>query len=196
MADQPNFMLTPLRGVIFNDFTVQTPFVQRMSSDLSQSIARYGFDPLKTTLGRFQYGLGVDAAPNAFSYGGMRDMASLLQFPSATASPAAPRRRRRRKRKATSTVRKRRTARGRGRKSTVARGGARRRRKARKTRRRTTKSTTRRRRHRTTKRTSAGRRRKAKKRRTTRTKRCTTRRTTRRKQRTLPSAAVNSDYMF
>ncbi len=196
MADQPNFMLTPLRGVVFNDFTVQTPFVQCMSSDLSQSIARYGFDPLKTTLGRFQYGLGVDAAPNAMSYGGMRDVASLLQFPSTTASPAMPRRRRRcRKRKATSTVR--RTTRRRGRKSTVGQGGARRRRKARKTRRRRmTKSTTRRRRRRTTKRTTAGRRRKAQKRRTTQTKQCTTRRTTRRKRRTLPSAAVNSDYMF
>ncbi len=133
-STQPGFMVQTPHPNIFNDYSVQGPFVSRMSSSLSQAISRTGMDPLRSTIGRWEYGLGGGG-------GGARSLDSILSFPAEVPTATNTVRRWRKttkRRKTTKKTQRRKTGAGRSAKKTTRGAGGKRRKKRRKATRKTT----------------------------------------------------------
>ncbi len=123
--DGPSFILTTLPPEIFNDFTIQKPFIAQMSSSLSNAISRTGLDPLKTPLGRWQYGMGASQCGEGG--GGARGLDSILTFPSVNTSASALTRIKRKRKKSVKKKKTKRKGAGKRKKAPVAKRGGRRR---------------------------------------------------------------------
>ncbi len=122
--DGPSFILTTLQPEIFNDFTIQKPFIAQMSSSLSNAISRTGLDPLKTPLGRWQYGMGASQCGEGGG-GGARSLDSILTFPSVNTSASALTRIKRKRKKTVKKKTKRRKGAGKRKKALVVKRGGR-----------------------------------------------------------------------
>ncbi len=88
---QPGYMLQSFQPNGMAEFSIEQPFTQQLSNSLSQAIWRTGLDPLKTKIGKYQYGLGLGGnvenlsagihIPCQQQFGGARTLDSLLCFP-------------------------------------------------------------------------------------------------------------------
>ncbi len=102
---QPGYMLQSFHPNGAAEFSIEQPFTQQLSNSLSQSISRTGIDPLKTNIGKYQYGLGLGGnvenlsagvhIPCQQQLGGSRSLDSLLHFPTVPSTRVSTRKRKR-----------------------------------------------------------------------------------------------------